>query len=84
MSKHNVGLKTLLQGSLSEPEFYGDLVSKFRKHLAEQFKTINCQSKQTLSLNMDTLRQTAYMVVNTIKVDNLLFSHCSTVGRSRT
>ena len=30
MSKYNVGLKTLLQG-LSEPEFYGDLVYKFRK-----------------------------------------------------
>ena len=30
MSKYNVGLKTLLQ-CLSEPEFYGDLVYKFRK-----------------------------------------------------
>ena len=29
-SKYNVGPKTLLQG-LSEPEFYGDLVYKFRK-----------------------------------------------------
>ena len=31
VSKYNVGLKTLLQG-LSEPEFYGDLVYKFRKN----------------------------------------------------
>ena len=31
MTKYNVGLKTLLQQSLSEPEFYGDLVYKFRK-----------------------------------------------------
>ena len=30
MSKYNVGIKTLLQG-LSETEFYGDLVYKFRK-----------------------------------------------------
>ena len=30
VSKCNVGLKTLLQG-LSDPEFYGDLVYKFRK-----------------------------------------------------
>ena len=31
VSKHNVGLKTLLLQGLSEPEFYGDLVYKFRK-----------------------------------------------------
>ena len=31
MSKYNVGLKRLLLEGLSEPEFYGDLVYKFRK-----------------------------------------------------
>ena len=31
VSKLNVGLKSLLQQGLSEPEFYGDLVYKFRK-----------------------------------------------------
>ena len=31
MSKYNVGLKTLLLQGLSEPEFYGALVYKFRK-----------------------------------------------------
>ena len=31
MSKYNVGLKTLLLQGLSELEFYGDLVYKFRK-----------------------------------------------------
>ena len=31
MSKYNVGLKTLLLQGLSEPEFYWDLVYKFRK-----------------------------------------------------
>ena len=31
MSNYNVGLKTLLLQGLSEPEFYGDLVYKFRK-----------------------------------------------------
>ena len=30
VSKYNVGLKTLHLQSLSEPEFYGDLVYKFR------------------------------------------------------
>ena len=32
VSKYNVGLKTLLLQCLSEPEFYGDLVYKFRKN----------------------------------------------------
>ena len=31
MSKYNVGLKRLLLEGLSEPEFNGDLVYKFRK-----------------------------------------------------
>ena len=31
VSKYNVGLKTLLLQGISEPEFYGDLVYKFRK-----------------------------------------------------
>ena len=31
ISKYNVGLKTLLSKGLSEPEFYGDLVYKFKK-----------------------------------------------------
>ena len=31
VSKFNVGLKSLLQQGLSESEFYGDLVYKFRK-----------------------------------------------------
>ena len=31
VSKYNVGLKTLFLQGLSEPEFYGDLVNKFRK-----------------------------------------------------
>ena len=31
MSKYNVGLKTLILEGLSEPEFNGDLVYKFRK-----------------------------------------------------
>ena len=32
VSKFNVGLKTLLHQGLSEPEFYGDLVYKFKKN----------------------------------------------------
>ena len=36
VSKFNVGLKSLLQQGLSEPEFYGDLVYKFRKNICLQ------------------------------------------------
>ena len=31
LEKYSVSLKTLLQQSISEPEFYGDLVYRFRK-----------------------------------------------------
>ena len=31
VTKFNVGLKSLLQQGLSKPEFYGDLVYKFKK-----------------------------------------------------
>ena len=48
MSEYDVGLKTLLQG-LSEPEFYGDLVYKFRKIIGKndfpyhfKFQKDNC------------------------------------------
>ena len=45
VSKFNVGLKTLLHQGLSELEFYGDLVYKFknivgRADFSDQFKTI--------------------------------------------
>ena len=40
VSKLNVGLKSLLQQGLSEPEFYGDLVYKFRKiYACKDFST---------------------------------------------
>ena len=47
VSKYNVGLKTLLLQGLSEPEFYGDLVYKFRKIIGKSnfpyhFKKNNC------------------------------------------
>ena len=31
LEKYSVSLKTLLQQGISEPEFYGDLVYRFRK-----------------------------------------------------
>ena len=43
LEKYSVSLKTLLQQGISEPEFYGDLVSRFRKivgksNFSEQFR----------------------------------------------
>ena len=46
VSKFNVGLKTLLLEGLSEPEFYGDLMYKFRKTIGKMiflsFQKDNC------------------------------------------
>ena len=73
VSKYNVGLKTLLLEGLSEPEFYGDLVYKFRKIIGNndfpyQFKKIIVRYKK-IGYNVDVLRQTACLVVNPIKVN---------------
>ena len=46
VSKFNIGLKTLLRQGLSKPEFYGDLVYKFKKivgraDFSDQFKNFS-------------------------------------------
>ena len=46
VSKFNVGLKKLLHQGLSEPEFYGDLMYKFKKivgraAVSDQLKTLS-------------------------------------------
>ena len=51
ISKYNVGLKTLLSEGLSEPEFYGDLVYKFKKLIGSndfsfQFRKIITRYRQ--------------------------------------
>ena len=74
VSKFNVGLKSLLQQGVSEPEFYGDLVYKFRKIYAcndfsAQFLKIILRYKK-IGYNKNVIRQTACMVVNPITVKN--------------
>ena len=76
VSKYNIGLKTLLLESLSEPEFYGDLVYKFRKLIGKNdfsyhFKKIIVRYKK-IGYNIDDMRQTTCLVVNPIKVNSLL------------
>ena len=63
VSKFNVGLKTLLHQGLSEPEFYGDLVYKFKKivgraDFSDQFRKIIVRYKR-IGYNIDIMRQSA-------------------------
>ena len=87
MSKYNVGLKTLLLQGLSEPEYYGNLVYKFRKIIGKNdfpyhFKKIIVRYKK-IGYNIDVLRQTPCLVVYPIKVDSLAYLfNCTTVGRA--
>ena len=87
VSKYNVGSKTLLLQSLSEPGSYGDLVYKFRKIIGENvfsylFKKIILRYKK-ICYNIDVLRQTACLVVNPVKVNSFAYLfNCTTVGRA--
>ena len=86
MSKCNVGLKTLLLEGLSEPEFHGDLVYKFRKIIGKNefpyFKKTIVRYKK-IGYNVDVLQQTACLVVNPIQVNSFAYLfNCTTVGRA--
>ena len=87
MSKYNVGLKTRPLESISEPEFYGDLVYKFRKIIDKNdfphhFKNRIVHYKK-IGYNIDVLRQTACLVVNLIMVNSFAYPfNCMTVGRA--
>ena len=66
-SKYNVGLKTLLSEGLSEPEFYGDLVYKFKKligiiNLYFQFRKIITRYRR-IGYNLNVMRQSACLVL---------------------
>ena len=87
VSKFNVGLKTLLHQGLSEPEFYGDLVYKFKKIVGRadffyQFRKIIVRYKR-IGYNIDIMWQSACLVFNPITVNNFasLFN-CTPVGRA--
>ena len=62
MSKYDVGLKLFLLQSLSEPEFYGNLVYKLRKNgeynFTYHFKKIIAHYKK-IGYKIDVLRHTA-------------------------
>ena len=86
-SKFYVGLKSLLHQSLSEPEFYVDLVYKFKKimgstHFSDQLRKVIIRHKRT-GYNLNVIRQCACLVVNPVMVDNFpaLFN-CKPVDRA--
>ena len=87
MSNYNVGLKRLLLEGLSEPEFYGDLVYKFRKIIRKNgfpyhFKKIIVRNKK-IGYNIDVLRQSACLVVYPFRVNSFAYLfNCTTVGRA--
>ena len=73
LEKYSVSLKTLLQQGISELEFYGDLVYRFRKivgksNFSEQFRKLINRYKR-IGYSLDIMRQTACLVVNPIIVD---------------
>ena len=68
ISKYNVGLKTLLSEGLSEPEFYGDLVYKFKKLIgindfSFQFRKILTRYRR-ICYNLNVMRQSACLGFN--------------------
>ena len=65
VSKFSVGLKPLLHQGLSEPEFYGDLVYKFKKKkvkgradFSDQFRKFIVRYKR-IGYNINIMRQSA-------------------------
>ena len=63
VEKYSVSLKTLLQQGISEPEFYGDLVYRFRKivgksNFLEQFRKLINRYKR-IGYRLDIMRVTA-------------------------
>ena len=87
VSKFSVGFKTLFHQGLSEPEFYGDLLHKFKKvvgraDFSDQFRKIIVHYKR-IGYNKNLMRQPACLVFNPVTVNNFatLFN-CTPVGRA--
>ena len=70
LEKYSVSLKTLLQQGISELEFFGDLVYRFRNivgksNFSEQFRKLINRYKR-IDYSLVIMRQTACLVVNPI------------------
>ena len=80
-------MKSLLHQGLSEPEFYGDLVYKFKKirgmtDFSDQFRKIIIRYKR-IGYNLNVMRQSACLVINPITVDSYVaLFNCTPVDRA--
>ena len=87
ISKFNVGLKSLLHQGLLEPEFYGDLVYKFKKirgmtDFSDQFRKIIMRYKR-IGYNLNVMPQSACFIINPITVDGYAtLLNCTPVDRA--
>ena len=86
-SKFNVGLKSLLHQGLSEPEFYGDLVYKFKRirgmtDFSDQFRKSKMRYKR-IGYYLNVMRQSPCLFIYPIMVDGFatLFN-CTPVNRA--
>ena len=71
IEKYHVSLKKLLQQDISNPEFYGDLVSKKiigNPNVSDLFKRIDTRFKRA-GYTLDIMRQAACLVFNPIMVE---------------
>ena len=78
IKKFNVGIKSLLHQGLSEPEFYGDIVYKFKKimgriDLADQFRKIILRHKR-IGFDLNVMRKSPFLVINQITVTDDYFT----------
>ena len=87
VSEFDVGLKTILHQGLSEPEFYGDLVYKFKRFVgradfSDQFRKITVRYKR-IGYNINIMRQSACLVFNPVTVNNFVsIFNCTPVGQA--
>ena len=82
IEKYHVSLKKLMQQGICNPEFYGDLVYKFKKIFGNpNFSNL---LKRIAGYSLDIMRQTACLVFNPIMVEGYasLFSCTAVVQAS--
>ena len=87
ISKFNVGLKSLLHQGLSEPDFYGDLLHRFKKirdmtDFSDQFRK-NIRHYKHIGYNLNVMRQSACLVINPLTQSRLMAMLHSLIARRR-
>ena len=76
VSKFNVGLKSIFHQGISEPEFYGDFLYKFktimgRTDFSDQLRKIIIIRHKRIGYDLNVMRQSACLVINLITVANV-------------